>query len=472
MEETPRQPNAGDINEDENCRLRHRLNAHCLTEIFQYLDSTDLYAVGDMNEFYKQLIADFVIPTHTIDFDLLHSKSISDQQFFDKYGKKVRMFKISCKNDESFQQFFRLIQQYCAPDQLKNVSLAMSRGNDADDINLPDHFQRVESFHFTGVSNYSPILSVTFSDSLQRLYLRNISLPADFSWMAMVNLKKLVVEFVKGFNEQHFIELLRHGTKLELFHQDFTLFNPFGDVRDALAKYCGHQIRSLVDNCLMRRANECYNFLSELQKLNEVWLSSQQKCVEDLKYPLKLLAENDTIEKLGIICSTSPVFPHNSCVFQVAYNNQEHQNWTMKQFTKLKTICFIWINCGSNARVIGCNELKLLTIFSTQMLSNVENLILRGSGASAVYNTDLLNFTPKLRWLHIEHWTGPTYDQAIKFVGDLKRIVCNRNNGYTSNDFIEVEVLERDLNIYEGILGIGNAVRINVIGTNLEKRKL
>lgn len=98
------------------------------------------------------------------------------------------------------------------------------------------------------------------------------------------------------------------------------------------------------------------------------------------------------------------------------------------------------------------------------MLSNVENLILRGSGGSAVYNTDLLNFTPKLRWLHIEHWTGPTYDQAVKFVGDLKRIVSNRNNGYTSNDFIEVEVLERDLNIYEGIVGIGNAVRINVIG--------
>lgn len=470
MEETLRQPNAEDIDEDAKCRLRYGLNTHCLTEIFQYLDSIDLNTVGDMNGFYKQIIADFVIPKHKIDFDLLHSKSITDQQLFKKYGTKMRMFKISCKNDESFQQFIQLITQYCSHDQLKKVSFVMSHGV-TDDINLPVHFQRVESFHFSGVSNYSPILSLSFSDSLQHLYLRNLSLHADFSWIEMVNLKKLVVEFVKGFNEQNFIQLLHQGTRLEYFHQVFTLFNPFSEVRDAIAKYCGQQIRTLVDNCLIKRPNDCYNFLSKFKKLNEVWLSSQQKCVEDLKYPLKLLAENDTIEKLGIICSTSPVFPHSSCGFQQEFIHQ-HQNWHMKPFTKLKTICFIWINCGSCNYNVGCNELKLLTQYSTQTLSNVENLILRGSGARAVYKTELLKFIPKLCWLHIDYWTEPTYDQAVKLVGDLNRIVCNRNNGYISNDFIEVEVLERDLKVYEGIVGIGNSVRINVIGTNLEKGKL
>lgn len=36
---------------DAHCRLRHGLNVHCLAQIFQHLNTKDLYEVGGMNEF-------------------------------------------------------------------------------------------------------------------------------------------------------------------------------------------------------------------------------------------------------------------------------------------------------------------------------------------------------------------------------------------------------------------------------------
>lgn len=55
---------AGDS--DADCRLRNDLNVHCLALIFQYLNTRDLLTLGGMNEFYKQIINDFVISNHNI----------------------------------------------------------------------------------------------------------------------------------------------------------------------------------------------------------------------------------------------------------------------------------------------------------------------------------------------------------------------------------------------------------------------
>lgn len=52
---------------DSNCRLKNGLNVHCLTHIFQYLDSDDLNSVGCINRFYEQIINDFLIPNHSSD---------------------------------------------------------------------------------------------------------------------------------------------------------------------------------------------------------------------------------------------------------------------------------------------------------------------------------------------------------------------------------------------------------------------
>lgn len=70
---------------DANCRLRHGLNVHCLALIFQYLGIQDLYEVGEMNEFYKEIIKDLVIGKYYINCNLL-GNLISIRQLFERYG--------------------------------------------------------------------------------------------------------------------------------------------------------------------------------------------------------------------------------------------------------------------------------------------------------------------------------------------------------------------------------------------------
>lgn len=50
----------------------HGLNIHSLTNIFQYLDSADLYTVGGMNDFYKNIIIDLLMVEHAVNFIRLY----------------------------------------------------------------------------------------------------------------------------------------------------------------------------------------------------------------------------------------------------------------------------------------------------------------------------------------------------------------------------------------------------------------
>lgn len=59
---------------DENYRLRHGLNVQCLTHIFQYLYSADLYIVDGMNQLYQQIINDLVIQEHKVNFDSIRER--------------------------------------------------------------------------------------------------------------------------------------------------------------------------------------------------------------------------------------------------------------------------------------------------------------------------------------------------------------------------------------------------------------
>lgn len=74
---------------DENCRLRNGLNIHFLVLIFKNLNIQDLYTLGGMNEFYKQIINDSVIINYNVNFmQIMRDYDIS--QFFQRHGSKIR----------------------------------------------------------------------------------------------------------------------------------------------------------------------------------------------------------------------------------------------------------------------------------------------------------------------------------------------------------------------------------------------
>lgn len=110
---------------DENSRLR-RLNVHCLVHIFQYLSTGDLLTLSEMNEFYNQIILNFVIPKHNV--------TLICKQVFKKYETNIR--KISVSEDE-----FRTITQYCSMDQLKSVDYCYAFLS----VSLPIQFGNIES---------------------------------------------------------------------------------------------------------------------------------------------------------------------------------------------------------------------------------------------------------------------------------------------------------------------------------------
>lgn len=131
MEPSPSQQHTQ--NKDANCRLRHGLNKHCLAEIFQYLNSVDLYTVGGMNEFYTKIINDLIIPDHSVNFYKLFEENITISQVFERFGRRMRKFFFFCNlipGDDSIEppnysigQLIQLIALYCSPDQLKNVRI-------------------------------------------------------------------------------------------------------------------------------------------------------------------------------------------------------------------------------------------------------------------------------------------------------------------------------------------------------------
>lgn len=52
------------MDKDENCRLRHGLNTHCLAESFQFLNDEASTKLDTMNMYYSYIINTFVIPDH------------------------------------------------------------------------------------------------------------------------------------------------------------------------------------------------------------------------------------------------------------------------------------------------------------------------------------------------------------------------------------------------------------------------
>lgn len=108
-------------NNDLNCRLRHGLNVHCLAWIFQYLDIMDLYTVGGMNDFYREIINDLVISKHEVRFCILLPK-ITIAQVFERLGTKFQKLNFNGFHLENIEELVPLISQYCSIDQLKKIS--------------------------------------------------------------------------------------------------------------------------------------------------------------------------------------------------------------------------------------------------------------------------------------------------------------------------------------------------------------
>lgn len=205
---------------DANCRLRHRLNVDCLAEIFQYLDSADLYRVGEMNEFYKQIIDVLVIRKHGITVDNLHDRGTSIAEVFERYGTNIRKINFKHSPDDyahTVEKFLQSIAKYCATDQLKSATIKF-QFQDNIHMTLPIQFRNVKMLEIYGWGR--KYLSAQMSECLQHLRLERVKLDPNFDWTQLKSLRKLYLKGVSQINAQNFIALLRYRPNLEVFHHD------------------------------------------------------------------------------------------------------------------------------------------------------------------------------------------------------------------------------------------------------------
>lgn len=258
--------------EDTHCRLRHGLNTDCLARIFQYLDSVDLYTVGEMNVVFNEIIKDFVIPKHTVDFEQIFNEDIAEQ-FFQRYGTKIQKFlfanppvtqkHLQLNQFNQFNELNQLIAEHCSIDQLRDVSIYLFGKNqpghfdlensdiaelegdihardEKEIINFPSHYSRVEKFIFLWMGLKSMRITLSLTERLLSLSLSNVRLDPNFDWTKFMNLTKLELRDVRGINADKFIEILRRRPNLERFGH----CESFEDsTDDALGTYCDDKIR-------------------------------------------------------------------------------------------------------------------------------------------------------------------------------------------------------------------------------------
>lgn len=434
---------------DVDCRLRHGLNFHCLAHIFQYLDTRDLFTLGEMNEFYEQIINNFIISNHNVNF--LDFRT-ADQAiaFCRKHGTQIR----SVHNVQLLHSDIRLIANHCSIGQLKSVNIFSNQRLPF--AQLPIQFRDIQSFHLRGVSHNGHSFNANFSNNLHCLKLYHIPLHWRFDWTELMNLTELRLDSVLGINDLKFIEFARRRPKLKRFYLQKSLEHARSEVYKALARYCGDQIEVLHDRIDGKEIKKnSYDFLSGMKNLKEMGFLKSNSCSRNLIYAIQRLAENDTIERLVIHAISF-------CVCRVPPEPKIY----LKPFTKLKTIRIhtgYYNRHGSNRLRGDCDRMDLLIKYSAEMLSNVQAVEVIID--SHFRDLDILKFVPKLRVLYVirgapsEFGRSSTEDMP-KTISYLHDILRKRKTDAICDDFIELNVDDYHFEIFREIDHIADSIKL------------
>lgn len=180
-----------------------------------------------------------------------------------------------------------------------------------------------------------------------------------------------------------------------------------------------------------------YDFISGFKNVEEVHLTTHQICGGDIIDSIKRLAENDTIKTLHLSYFQHDIFimrGYTDCVFQ---NKPNLKSFDMKNFNHLKTIIIHGHDIEldqSFHHIRVCDPFKLLSVYSSQILSNIENLKI----ISIEHNWDFIKFMPKL--LHLEFYVETsTFHHALKIISTLESILQKRRNEQNKGDCIEIK---------------------------------
>lgn len=118
-------------------------------------------------------------------------------------------------------------------------------------------------------------------------------------------------------------------------------------------------------------------FHIRIQKMKVLYVNMSKICGENLINAIQRLAQNDTIEELGIFCP-GPFWVISGDGVNCIFRERNHSKLYIRPFSNLKTVC---VRNASSFRqrnhVEACENIDLFTVYSTHILPNVENLFIK-----------------------------------------------------------------------------------------------
>lgn len=471
--------------ENDCCRLKHGLNIDCLIYIFEYLNTDDLITVCNLDDYFKEIINNYVISKRKVVFNARQTGARGE--LFKSFEGKIRQ--ISYFNTCNVTEFIRKIAKYC-PDGLKDLEInKIPRIGLEKTINcLTKCIKNVRATaHCLRDLERLVLRSSPQEKILYEILLGQFEIPLikELNWISLLNLKELHLIHLQNIEVECLIDFLRQRPRLEHFVNELSIMD-MKRVGEAMADYCGDQIRVFRDQgsyafgFIHREIIRTrYDFLSKFTCLKEVAISSFYTCGCDLRYPMEKLSQIESLEKLAIyrqrtfdhIVGMTTEIVRSNFVFELLTQANFYQDirclvrrddWlTFNTFGNLKSL-----EINSDIYPTNCPRIEFLIEYP-EIIANVEMVTVSG-WRDRVDFFEFIAFVPKLRKLSIHNF-GMKLDnkkRAMRPIAIAAEILekrrNERNNADGTVDSVDIFVSEKQWEILKDIEGIDIAIKFHI----------
>lgn len=412
-----------------NCRLRNGLNDHCLCKIFEFLEFSDLIQLCEVDEYFENLIVNYVISKTWVDFTKWIPWTWSKGEIFLTFGKTMRKMKISEKMG-NFLHFLCSVIHYCLIGRLTNLELqfhSISAPTVIMEQSMP-YFANLRQLVLIGINhgetNNTFLAAISASaTNLTHLTLDGMSVSGDWLLVnGMQNLKELRIHTSKyqsmNIQTADLSKFLRNKSKLQLFSYIGRV--DIRSVIDMLTTHCT-QLKTLVyflSNSVHRRdlaiitdqMKRENNFVRQLNGVTTVGLTSYTNCGSDLYFPLIELAARNQVETLKIL------IVRRITVTLLAKNRMHYSQEKFASFTCLKSVELQMISNSPYQR--GLNSEFICEFISK--LTNIQKFtVISDTPMRDIHQ--IIDLAPNLNQLNIAHIVYGLMESSI--ATEIQKIV-------------------------------------------------